>query len=318
MKLSSVLRYIEKETGAVASIHILHPAFLDCEALRLEPDQSLHHGEFCRYNKMHGEIKTCINNKARSLNVASRGRSFAGTCPFGIWDYVRPVLFEGKLIAVLYLGGFRKDLPLPSAWKGPLPGIVTEKEKKELRQYADFMERFIRIEIGIWSRTGGSKGKQRTPEYYVRNSMFFIDCNFSKDISVEDAAETLRVTPNYLGEQIRKHTGKSFRLILNERRKKDPSTPTILLDEYAPIANASGNAPPLILIAGDTTVEWPARAEENLLLEARLRRNFGDRNVRCVLLPTFNHGTMVTPGLAVVNNYILDALKRTAAPKKGN
>lgn len=106
--------------------------------------------------------------------------------------------------------------------------------------------------------------------------------------------------------------------ILNERRKKDPSTPTILLDEYAPIANASGNAPPLILIAGDTTVEWPARAEENLLLEARLRRNFGDRNVRCVLLPTFNHGTMVTPGLAVVNNYILDALKRTAAPKKGN
>ena len=130
MKLSSVLRYIEKETGAVASIHILHPAFLDCEALRLEPDQSLHHGEFCRYNKMHGEIKTCINNKARSLNVASRGRSFAGTCPFGIWDYVHPVLFEGKLIAVLYLGGFRKDLPLPSAWKGPLPGIVTEKEKK--------------------------------------------------------------------------------------------------------------------------------------------------------------------------------------------
>ena len=221
MKLSSVLRYIEKETGAVASIHILHPAFLDCEALRLEPDQSLHHGEFCRYNKMHGEIKTCINNKARSLNVASRGRSFAGTCPFGIWDYVRPVLFEGKLIAVLYLGGFRKDLPLPSAWKGPLPGIVTEKEKKELRQYADFIERFIRIEIGIWSRTGGSKGKQRTPEYYVRNSMFFIDCNFSKDISVEDAAETLRVTPNYLGEQIRKHTGKSFRLILNERRIRE-------------------------------------------------------------------------------------------------
>ncbi len=106
--------------------------------------------------------------------------------------------------------------------------------------------------------------------------------------------------------------------ILNERRKKDSSTPTILLDEYAPISNASKNAPPLILIAGDTSVEWPARAEENQLLEARLRRNFGDRNVRCILLPTFNHGTMVTPGLAVVNNYIMDALKRNASQKKGN
>ena len=65
-------------------------------------------------------------------------------------------------------------------------------------------------------------------------------------------------------------------------------------------------------------MEWPARVEENLLLEARLRRNFGDRNVRCVLLPTFNHGTMLTPGLAVVNNYILDALKQKASQKKGN
>ena len=38
---------------------------------------------------------------------------------------------------------------------------------------------------------------------------------------MEDAAETLRVTPNYLGEQIRKHTGRSFRRILNERRIRE-------------------------------------------------------------------------------------------------
>lgn len=104
--------------------------------------------------------------------------------------------------------------------------------------------------------------------------------------------------------------------ILNERRKKDPKTPTILLDEYAPIANASKEIPPLILVAGDTRVEWPARAEENQLLEARLRRNFGVKAVKCVLLPTFNHGTMLTPGLAVVNNYILDALKKKNTPVK--
>ena len=211
MKLSSVLRYIERETGAVANIHILHPAFLDCEALRLEPDQSLHHGEFCRFNKMHGEVKSCIKNKEKSLKIAAKGRCFSGTCPFGVWDYVHPILIEEKLIAVLYLGGFPQKTPEP----------VPEAKRKELRRYADFLEQFIRIEIDLWSRTGGAKGTQRTPGYYVRNSMFFIDCNFSKDISVEDAAETLRVTPNYLGEQIKKHTGKSFRLILNERRIRE-------------------------------------------------------------------------------------------------
>lgn len=103
--------------------------------------------------------------------------------------------------------------------------------------------------------------------------------------------------------------------ILNERRKKDPSVPAILLDEYAPISNASKEIPPMVLVTGDPEVEWPARAEENLLLEARLRRCFGVKNIKCVLLPTFNHGTMLTPGLAVVNNYIMDAQKRQSCAR---
>ena len=98
--------------------------------------------------------------------------------------------------------------------------------------------------------------------------------------------------------------------ILNERRKKDPATPTIFLDEYAPVSNASAGAPPLILLVGDTRVEWPARVEENQLLEARLRRIFKDGNVRCILLPTFNHGTVVEPSMLIVNRMILDAMKK--------
>ena len=98
--------------------------------------------------------------------------------------------------------------------------------------------------------------------------------------------------------------------ILNERRKKDPATPTIFLDEYAPVFNASAEAPPLVLLVGDTRVEWPARVEENQLLEARLRRNFKDGNVRCILLPTFNHGTVVEPSMLIVNRMILEAMKK--------
>ena len=97
--------------------------------------------------------------------------------------------------------------------------------------------------------------------------------------------------------------------ILNERRKNDPATPSILLDEYAPISNASREAPPMILLVGDSAVEWPARVEENLLLAARLRRNFGKNDARCHAFDTFNHGTVMTPGIAVINNYIKTALQ---------
>ncbi len=97
--------------------------------------------------------------------------------------------------------------------------------------------------------------------------------------------------------------------VLAERRATDPQTPDIAIDEYAPIFHASGNAPALTLIAGDSDIEWPARVEENLLLAARLRRNFKDGRVRCLTFESFDHGTVLTPGIAVVNNTILRDLK---------
>lgn len=104
--------------------------------------------------------------------------------------------------------------------------------------------------------------------------------------------------------------------ILNERRKKDPSTPSIQLDEYAPIFNASKDAPPMILIVGDSAIEWPARVEENQLLAARLRRNFRHKNARCYTFESFDHGSVAVPGGAVINNYINSAIKKQVANEK--
>ncbi len=97
--------------------------------------------------------------------------------------------------------------------------------------------------------------------------------------------------------------------VLRERRAKNPATPDIFLDEFAPIYNAHKGVPPMALFVGDTTVEWPARNEENHLLEARLRRNFGDKNVRVYDMPTCSHGTVCTPSLVIVNDYLRGATK---------
>ncbi len=102
--------------------------------------------------------------------------------------------------------------------------------------------------------------------------------------------------------------------ILAERRQKDPSTPEILIDRFAPIGCARAGAPRLILLVGDTDVEWPARVEENQLLEAILRRKFKDDRVRCHAFKTFNHGSVQTPGLAVIQNIIQDDLAREKQP----
>jgi len=93
--------------------------------------------------------------------------------------------------------------------------------------------------------------------------------------------------------------------ILAERRKKDPSTPTIWIDEYAPIGAAGKNNPPLYLIVGDSGIEFPARVEENLLLAARMKRCFKNDKVQVFQLGGLNHGTMLTPGVILANDFIM-------------
>ena len=65
MNLNVALRILEQKQGAAFSVHVLHPAFLECEALRLAPDQYLHHGEFCRNTKMHGGDAVCVMDQVR-------------------------------------------------------------------------------------------------------------------------------------------------------------------------------------------------------------------------------------------------------------
>ena len=97
--------------------------------------------------------------------------------------------------------------------------------------------------------------------------------------------------------------------LLAERRKKGMEVPGVMLDEYAPIQLARPGVPPITLLVGDPAVEWPSRVEENLLLAARLKRVCKNTNVECLSFPSFNHGTVVAPSIAAINNKILKAKK---------
>lgn len=93
--------------------------------------------------------------------------------------------------------------------------------------------------------------------------------------------------------------------ILAERRKKGMNVPSVVLDEYAPIQLAGKGVPPITLIVGDSAAEWPSRVEENFLLAARLKRIYKNKQVECHALPTFDHGTVVRPGIMLINNALL-------------
>ena len=104
--------------------------------------------------------------------------------------------------------------------------------------------------------------------------------------------------------------------VMKERKNKGETVPDLLIDEYSPIGNASVNAPVITLLMGDRNVDWPARLEENLLLEARLRRVYKLENIRCIEIPTSSHGSMRAPGCTLMNNIILRAVKQRDKAEK--
>ncbi len=73
-------------------------------------------------------------------------------------------------------------------------------------------------------------------------------------------------------------------------------------DEYAPANCARGDAAPLYLITGDSSLEFMARYEENALLAAVLRDK--GQKVWLYQLEGFNHNTVLAPACTMIATLI--------------
>lgn len=215
MNLSELMRFCERKSGAVICLEALHCAFVRNSPLQLAPDQFLHHGAFCRYHKSHQGLGECSRNKARSIEIARRGRAFSGCCPCGIWDLALPILWRGELTGVLYLGGFA-GRPRPELYPQGFPRTaVTEARKRELLRLGNFIAEFIRIEL---ERNRDSWPVRGDDASYLLLAKHFIEQNYYLPISLADFAEQLKMNPTYLGGILKRTGGKTFRQLLNERR----------------------------------------------------------------------------------------------------
>ncbi|MBR4654331.1 MAG: serine hydrolase [Kiritimatiellae bacterium] len=79
----------------------------------------------------------------------------------------------------------------------------------------------------------------------------------------------------------------------NVRKYTGDTDPQFLpkIDEWAPLAHAASNLPPICLLVGEPEIDWLGRAEENRLLYASLKA-LGHRDVEYHAFPGRRHGTM--------------------------
>ncbi|GEM_PF-623885 len=222
MRLSKLLRYIARKTGTVVNIETLHPAFLTADRLKLDPDQHIHSGDFCRQMKLGSDFKACQKNKKRSILISQKGRSFCGVCPFGVWELAQPVMYAGKLAAVIYLGHIREEGKVKGGTA--VASSVETMKKNELRSWASFTSQFIRTELELLAFEQPELFKHRKDSDFISQCNSFIDQKYAKDVSLLDLAALMGVNPNYLSGRIHSTTGKTFRILLNGKRAHEAKT----------------------------------------------------------------------------------------------
>lgn len=207
MNLPSLIRQLEKKLNLNISLEPRHAAFSDDPELFLSPDEYWHHCDICRAKKMNSKtFEICRKNKMASIRIAELGRMFAGSCPHGIYELACPVIFDGRLAAVVYFG-------------------MSQPGKKiadlgEVRRRAGWLRDYILLELENWAERS-QKRKKRSDDYYLEQCRIFLDRCYNQNPALSELAEQLRLNPNYLGEIIRKRSGKTFRRLLFERRMKE-------------------------------------------------------------------------------------------------
>jgi len=223
MLFRDLMRLIEKDKKIAVSLEVRHPVFLHNEDLKLAPDQFLHHIPFCRAAKQHDGNRTCSRNKSVSLKLAEKGHCFCGKCPYGIIEFAAPVICDGKLAAVLYLGGLvAPDWKPPAFYHGERPRETSKNWRMELSESTFFLRKSLEMELRALALRGGMNiAKRRTEDFYVQNCLAFINDHYQDNISLAGLARLLAVNPNYLGNLLKQKLNTTFREQLNQKRLEE-------------------------------------------------------------------------------------------------
>ncbi len=205
MNLNSLLLLLNHQFKI--SVEPIHPVFSESAAFFLPHQLQYHDSDFCNTVK-NGHLSECIENKRRSIEIASRGRRFSGCCPFGVWEYVQPVMFEEEMVAILYLGTRKSGSPSPET-------------RQRLAAEATFLKNFILYEFALLQTYGKLEHRGESDDFLLHQADAFIQLYYYQNISLADTAAYCNCNPRRLARLLQQKTGRTFRQLLTDRRLEE-------------------------------------------------------------------------------------------------
>ena len=216
--LSNLIHALERGTN----MHICI-AFLDNygnRKTRCTGNQMTHDRPVClAAKKMPKGLDTCYRCRKTVQKAVIRSRkSMAGFCVNGVYEYSRPVIYENRVICVLFVGNILTDDPRQmeklNAWANDELLQTMEKSfsLEDCIKTADILESYI---LFLFHHYGV---EQKDFDPLVENIKAYIRENLTYDFTMEELAAAFNYSPKYVGRIFKSRTKQTIKEYCNRAK----------------------------------------------------------------------------------------------------
>lgn len=230
--LSNLIRLFSGQTKAHICIHDVS-GILDLKALNLDFNNQIHSKPFCQAAKSTtAGYRMCIGCKMHANKKAAACRTlFYGYCPYGLFEIAKPVIIEGKLHCIIYMGNLVINYE-ETAKRIHRTCMITKVPEetllchmKEIQtadsidyyiQSANFIDSYIRLLFGYYKTY--KEPEESQCHWAVAALRNYINCNYSQNLSLQNVSKLYFINDKYMGRLFKKQIGCTFHEYLNKVR----------------------------------------------------------------------------------------------------
>ncbi|MBP3361684.1 MAG: helix-turn-helix domain-containing protein [Clostridia bacterium] len=194
---------------------------LKAESRELEFENKIHSKKFCSIAKeTKAGLELCLRCKAAANTKAVKeGVPFTGHCPLGIWEAAYPVVHDGTVKAIVYVGNYivntadtekriEKTCRLTGADSTALKSLLSECEItdniSEAMKIAGFTGDYMLM-------LPDAEPSSDSLHWAVKNLKNYADTWYEKNLSLKSLAALYFINEKYIGRLFKKQIGMSFR-----------------------------------------------------------------------------------------------------------
>lgn len=229
MYLKDFLKIITANTKLHVCIHDVNNIFA-LKTLELDYHNTIHYGDICNFAKTTKKgLQLCLNCKslANKKSILYQ-KPFWGRCPWGITEYVLPVLHDKKMLCIIYLGNIcdnkheterhmRKAAKFTGVDTDIINKIPTLTDGAD-KNYCEKTAHAIKSYILLLYQTYPEQAAVNDTHWIIKALHDYADAFYNKEITVTSIANLYGINKKYAGRVFKNNTGMSFSEYLNTLR----------------------------------------------------------------------------------------------------